>query len=111
MWNRAEVELIDVLEVRWIACEKWEIVRDRDRRDHGVVGPCPRLSASTMQGRSDSAKGASRSGVEWKRIEIGLSLLEAHLPGGPFGWICCHQWAHGKLGQRHCCDDWLSGKA
>jgi hypothetical protein len=48
MWDRPQIQMIEVLEVSWIARKQWQILRDGDCRNHGVVGPRPRLSTGSV---------------------------------------------------------------
>jgi hypothetical protein len=69
-------QAIDALEVPWVPCEQWKIVRQGDRRDHRVVSPRRRFPTSASEGGGDSPKCACCIDIERQCVEVGLSLLE-----------------------------------
>ncbi len=73
--DRDDLETIDAREVVRIARVEGQPVRERDRRNHGVVCPCAGLPARTAKRCGDLPERSSCVGVERKGIEVGFGLL------------------------------------
>jgi hypothetical protein len=84
MWDGYDGEFLDPGEVSGVAGVEGQVVGDGYSGDHRVIGTCCRFASDPTQSGGDSSEGAGGSGVEWKRLEISLCLLEVGLTGGPF---------------------------
>ncbi len=74
-------------EVVRIARVERKPVRQGDRGDHRVVGPCVRLSARASKRRCDLAECSSCLDIEGKGIKVGFRLLEMRKASGSFGLV------------------------
>jgi len=80
-------QTIDSREVVRIARVEGQSVRERDRRNHGVVGPCANLPARTAKRCGHLPERSSCIGVEGKGVEVGLGLLEMRKPSSSLGLV------------------------
>jgi hypothetical protein len=68
------------------------------------------LAATLPQRGCHSAERPGRVGIEWQRLEVGLSLLEQALAGCPLLTGGRHERANRQLRQGDCGDDRLLGQ-
>lgn len=90
---RDELEVVDSLEVIWIARVQRKVVGDGNRCDHRVIGPCGTLATSGSKRGCDATEGTRSRCVERERVEVCLGLLEVRLAGGTLLVVCCDKWA------------------
>ena len=100
MRDRDDHQPIYPREVVWVAGVERQPVRQGNRRDHRVVGPCVRFPAGAPKRRGNLAKCSSRLDIERKRIEVGFCLLEVRKAGGSLGFVRCDEGAYRELRER-----------
>ncbi len=100
MWNRPQVQSVDVCEISWIAGEERKVVGERHGGDHRVVRPGTGLASSSVERRGDTTECPGRRGIEGEGIEVGLGLLQPKLARRLFPRVGRHEGTHGELCER-----------
>ena len=97
-------------EVVRIAGVEGQPVRQRDRSDHCVVGPCVRLPARASKRRCNLTECSGCLDIERKGIEVGFCLLEMGKAGGSFGLVGCHERSYREFREGDRRDERLVGQ-
>ncbi len=109
-WHLDHAEAFYAEEVVRVARVDRQVVRYRDRGNHGVIATCARLAAHTTERRGNSTECACGSRVEGKWIEVCLRLLELGLTRDTFGLVFGYERSDRELSQCHRCDQGLTWK-
>lgn len=97
MWNRPQVQAVNVCEISWIAGEERKIVGERHGGDHRIVRPGTGLASSSVERCGDTTECPGCRRIEGEGIEVGLSLLQPKLACRLFSRVRCHQGTNGEL--------------
>jgi hypothetical protein len=100
MFYRHDGQPVDSGEVTGVARIEGKVIADGDGGNHGVVGTGRRLAARPAQRCRNLAERACGLGVEGKRIEVGLGLLEVCLAIGLLLAGGGHERPDRQLGER-----------